>query len=56
MIGINAPNAVVSLKRKDGSLPKGTILRTPPLMKMKDEEDACFIFFNVGSLVLYDHR
>ena len=46
---------VSTVRRKRGRPAKGTV-REPPLKKMRDEEDVCFICFDGGSLVLCDRR
>lgn len=57
MIGINAADAGVSVSKKRGRPPKGTVhVHAPVVKKPKDEEDVCFICFDGGSLVLCDHR
>ena len=42
-------------KRKRGRPPRSQA-KPPPVKKMKDDEDVCFICFDGGSLVLCDRR
>jgi len=57
IIGVNATDADVSVSKKRGRPPKGTVrVHAPVVKKPKDEEDVCFICFDGGSLVLCDHR
>ncbi|CAH9065029.1 unnamed protein product [Cuscuta europaea] len=47
----------VAEKRKRGRPPRGqAIAKPPPLRKMMEEEDVCFICFDGGSLVLCDRK
>lgn len=55
VIGNQMTALPVEVKRKRGRPPRGQA-KAPPVKKLKDDEDVCFICFDGGSLVLCDRR